>query len=83
MKAVLEKLASFRHLAIGWDSYGAKMIDREAIAAAQQLVLRGLPAGDWQAVPGPDGSVQLELHEGGIDIEICVSNAHKPTASKP
>lgn len=80
MKEVIEKLASFRHLPLGWNSYGAPMIDRVAISAAQQLLLRGLPAGNWQAVPCPDGSVQLELHEGGIDIEISVSNArlHPP-----
>ncbi len=77
MKAAIEKLAEFRHLPMDWDGYDAPMIDRAAISAAQQLLLRGLPAGNWQAAPCPDGSVQLELHEGCIDIEIRVSNAQQ------
>lgn len=77
MKEAIEKLAAFRHLPPGWDSYGGEMIDRAAITAAQQLLLRGLPSGKWIAVPCSNGDVQLELHEGGIDIEIRVSNARQ------
>lgn len=70
----MRQLAEMRHLLPNWDSYGASMIDRAAIAKAQELLPTLLP-GPWQAVPCSDGSVQLEFHAGGFDIEIHVSNA--------
>jgi hypothetical protein len=70
----MKQLAEMRHLLANWDSYGAKMIDGAVIAKAQELLPTLLP-GDWWAVPGSDGSVQLELHANGFDIEIHVSNA--------
>lgn len=77
----MQQLAEMRHLLPNWDSYGAKMIDRAAIAKAQEI----LPqlSGDWRAVPCSDGSVQLELHAGGFDIEVHISNAAPTTADKP
>jgi len=77
----MKQLAEMRHLFPNWDSYGAKMIDRAAIAKAQEL-LPTLLRGDWWAVPCNDGSVQLELHEGGFDIEIHVSNAVPQSAEQ-
>ena len=77
----MQQLAEMRHLFPNWDSYGAKMIDRAAIAKAQEL-LPTLPPGEWWAVPCSDGSVQLELHAGGFDIEIHISNAHPTDAPK-
>lgn len=54
-----------------WDSYGARKIDPRAIERAI-LLLDSLP-GNWQPVPCSDGGVQLEMHEGGFDIEITIS----------
>jgi len=48
-----------------WDSYGSQPISPAAIdAAAKFLGYR------WQAVPCPDGGVQLERHDSGYDIEV-------------
>lgn len=71
MKSVIEQLAEMRHLPPGWDSYGAPMINRGAIAEAQSLF--GLLLGNWCVVPCPDGSVQIERHQGGYDVEIRIS----------
>jgi hypothetical protein len=70
----MQQLAEMRRLEPNWDSYGAPVIDRAAIRQAQELLPR-LP-GAWEAVPCVDGSVQLEQHEGGLDIEIVISRAH-------
>ena len=60
----------------GWDSYEAKLIEDDVIVrAAEVLVALPLPV-DAPApciVPGSSGSVQLEWHEAGADIEIHVS----------
>lgn len=60
-----------RHLPRGWDSYDACQISETAIQAALRL-LEVLP-GCWHAVPVSDGSVQLEQHSDGVDIEIICS----------
>jgi len=71
MRASVASLRQMAHLEKGWDSYGARPIDQRAIDRAV-LMLDSLQ-GNWQAVPCSDGSVQLELHEGGFDIEITIS----------
>lgn len=71
----MEQLAWMRHLPANWDSYGACMIDRGAINKAQEILAALLNREQWVAVPCHDGSVQLELHADGYDIEITVSNA--------
>ena len=68
------QLLEISNLPAGWDSYSAKPIDRAAIYEARSL-LDVLPGGDWTAVPMADGSVQLERHRDGFDIEIHVSAA--------
>jgi hypothetical protein len=73
MVKAMQQLAAMCDLPEGWNSYGAPVISRAAIHHAQWLLGR-LP-GNWQAVPCSDGSVQLEQHEGGIDVEIRVSAA--------
>ena len=60
----------------GWDSYGADVITDEAIVgAAEALVQLQLPfeAPPPSVVPGSSGSVQLEWHAAGADVEIYVS----------
>ena len=53
-----------------WDSYGARRIDerwaRKAFEIWRQL------AGTWTPVPHSDGSVGLERHADGFDIEIDI-----------
>jgi len=64
-------LDSFAALPVGWDSYGGLPVKPRAIEKAKEL-LAVLPAGNWQVVPGSGGDVQLELSEGGFDIEILI-----------
>ena len=72
----LLKLREMRHLEPGWDSYGAAPIDPRAVDRAI-LMLDSL-AGGWVPVPSCDGGVQLELHEGGFDIEIMIRAVPTP-----
>jgi hypothetical protein len=59
-----------------WDSYGAKPLDKAVIAKAREVWIRVMVYGErWHAVPMSDGGVQLELHEGGWDIEIQINKA--------
>jgi hypothetical protein len=59
-----------------WDSYGAKRISPEIASAADELLrdimLASTPAP--QVVPSANGSIQLEWHIGGIDLEIEVES---------
>lgn len=70
-RELLDLLDSFAGLPDNWDSYGGVATDKRAIAKAKEL-LSVLPGGPWQAVPGPGGDLQLELHSGGFDIEILI-----------
>lgn len=56
----------------GWDSYGGKPIDRQKANAALGLVGIALENGAPMPaiVPTSDGSVQLEWHRRGVDLEI-------------
>jgi hypothetical protein len=70
-KNQLEELSK---LANGWDSYGGKQITATALSFARQLLLQlvtpGMPRPSL--VPTSDGSVQIEWHTKGIDLEILV-----------
>lgn len=64
----------------GWDSYGAYIITDAAIAGAAEILVQlqlPLEASPPSVVPGSSGSVQLEWHEAGVDVEIHIS----PTGS--
>lgn len=71
--ACFKKLSA---LADGWDSYGAHAISDRAIeVAAETLVQLDLPlqVPGPSVVPGSTGSVQLEWHRAGVDIELHVT----------
>jgi hypothetical protein len=73
-----ERLDHLLTLQKGWDGYGARAINKEAIAKAREIAAL-LPGYDWQAVPCPSSAVQLETHNNGFDIEIYVGAAfHTP-----
>ena len=63
----IDKMADLKE---NWDSYGAVPIDPRAIAEAKrvQSVLT-----EYDAVPCPDGGVQLERHTHGYSVEIEIS----------
>ena len=79
-------LACFRKLLklrAGWDSYRASVITNEAIAGAAKVLVHLQPpleAPQPNVVPGSSGSVQLEWHKAGLDVEIHVSSAGNVTA---
>ena len=62
--------AMLRGLKANWDSYGGAPIDERCIQKAYEL-WRQL-AGRWDVVPHSDGTVGLEQHADGFDIEIDV-----------
>lgn len=61
-------------LPCGWDGYAGIPPSRRAVEKAKEIVGH-LPGYMWQAVPGCDGSVQLEVHADGYDIEINIEAA--------
>ncbi|HRQ73240.1 MAG TPA: hypothetical protein PLU35_09455 [Phycisphaerales bacterium] len=72
-RTAVARLNEILGLRSNWDSYGAKPIDSTAAVAALMWLYGidrpGLPAPS--VVPVPDGSVQLEWHMHGIDLEVC------------
>jgi len=69
---IRDSMAYLLNLEEGWDSYGAKKISLVAIAEAGRL-LEQLDLPEPQIVPCSDGGVQLEWHQNGLDIELCIS----------
>lgn len=78
----IEALNTFGSLQQGWDSYQGKPISPMSVDWAKVLLAR---LGDgWTPVPCSDGSVQLEFHEQGVDIEIQVhESSEKRNQEKP
>jgi hypothetical protein len=66
------KLGSLLRLAPDWDSYGALAISGGTIRKTLDFLMHAIPEHVSQPaiVPTPAGGIQLEWHEGGIDIEI-------------
>jgi hypothetical protein len=67
-----------------WDSYGADPVnDAVIVMAAEVLLQMPLPdnAHPPAVVPGSTGSVQLEWHRGGLDVEIYVGPATTPSGT--
>jgi hypothetical protein len=68
------KLNQLRCLPANWNSYGAKQVTPGAIEAAYKLLQEmATHATPYPAiVPTSDGSVQLEWHTRGIDLELRI-----------
>jgi hypothetical protein len=70
-----EAFAGILDLHSGWNSYGARPIDRRTVEVAGDLLAEVMN----QSTPAPfviptvRGGVQLEWHRGGLDIEIAVN----------
>lgn len=71
---VVKALDEFKGYQQGWDTYGGKPISEKCIAKAKEMAW-ALLSYRLQAVPCSDGSVQLELHRDGLDIEILISES--------
>lgn len=57
-------LRHFRDLKKGWDTYDAEPISTQAIRTAEHLT----------AVPTSSGGIQLEMHAGGVELEIEITS---------
>lgn len=73
-KKISNKLDELLKLHDGWDGYQGKSITNETILDIEEFLLLiyvdGLPIP--LIVPGSDGSIQIEWHEKGIDLEIDI-----------
>jgi hypothetical protein len=72
LNKVLKEIDSLRYLEKNWDSYGAPRVNRQSLTEAanvlQELARPRMPAPS--VVPTSDGSIQLEWHTRGIDLEV-------------
>lgn len=67
-----EQLKEFEKLKENWDSYGGKPISKKCLKKANEI-LKLFPVTEWyDIVPCGDGSVQIERHADGLDIEIWI-----------
>lgn len=72
----LKALGQVLALRSNWDSYGAGPIDPHTVAAAVELCL-AVMRGDSPApsiVPTSRGSIQLEWHVRGVDLEVEIAS---------
>jgi hypothetical protein len=75
LKETEETLQGFATLPQGWDSYGAKLIERHAIDSAIELLRRIVQPDTPKpaVVPTNRGGVQIEWHTRGVDLEIEIT----------
>lgn len=71
---VANKLASIMRLSEDWDSYGAKAVTIDSILGAIHLLVSVMKHATPMPsiVPTPQGGVQLEWHQFGIDLEADI-----------
>lgn len=69
---VLERLVGLLELPHNWDSYGASTVGREEVERALGILASTMTEGTPipSIVPTSRGSVQLEWHLGGVDLEV-------------
>ena len=71
-------------LPIGWDGYDGKPVSFQcasfAAAVLAKLFQNGVPAPNL--VPGADGSLQIEWHRNGYDVELDVLGAQHVIAMR-
>ncbi len=72
MTTVKDRITEYLSLSSGWDSYGAPPVTREAVNRIVD-VLESLATSDTptpSVAPTPEGGVQVEWHERGVDLEL-------------
>lgn len=67
-----EQLDAFMRLEPGWDQYQGKALNRPSRDMAEWFIEAHSYLGEPKCVPCPNGGVQLEWHNNGVDIEIYV-----------
>ena len=70
--STLDALQKLYDLSPNWDSYDALKIDTRSLESTLRFLLEFLPSNAPlpAIIPTPNGNVQIEWHEGGIDLEI-------------
>jgi hypothetical protein len=78
-QTVQRRLLRLLKLPVGWDGYRAKKVSPTVAAFAwnvlESVMRPGTPAPS--VVPVAGGGIQLEWHEGGVDIELFISKPMK------
>lgn len=79
---LLDRFNDITSLPLGWDGYSGKPVSfTNAVFAANILEATCIPEVSAPSlVPGSDGTLQIEWHEGGYDIEIDVLGPQKVVA---
>lgn len=83
IQEAIRAVLNFESLPANWNSYGARPIQRSLIFSAI-LVLRQLaqPKTPKPAlIPTTEGGVQIEWHQGGIDLEIKIISPQRCSMS--
>lgn len=86
MKALKLRFDRITALPIGWDGYAGRPVSFSCAAFAANILERlchefpDLPPPG--VVPGSDGTVQLEWHAGGFDIELDVLGVNSVAAER-
>jgi hypothetical protein len=79
---VTKRLSELVGLSVGWDGYTGRPVDFAIACFAHQLTLtvcvHGAPCPSL--VPGSDGTLQVEWHAGGFDIELDILAVNKVRA---
>jgi hypothetical protein len=72
------RLKELCELKTNWNGYGAGPVSTTAAFLALDIaeLLEGIFPVGWQAVPGTDGDLQLEIHNKGMVLEIYLA-VHK------
>lgn len=63
----MKRFEELRQLEEDWDSYGGQPPTKAAIEAAEKI------HNNLAYVPVRDGSIQIEFHAAGADVEIAVN----------
>jgi hypothetical protein len=81
LPSLVDRANELLDLPPGWDAEGAAPLDRKRVRAALDLLVHTAPrdAPTPALIPLGVGSVQLEWHQEGIDLEIEVETPHRFT----
>ena len=84
IRGLRARFAELTSLPRGWDGYGGSPVSRSCAVFAIEILER-IYRSDVQApqlVPGGDGTLQLEWHDQGFDIELEIMGANKVVATR-
>lgn len=81
---LMDRFNELTALPVGWDGYDGKPVSFQcasfAAAVLAKLFQNGVPAPSL--VPGADGSLQIEWHRNGYDVELDVLDAQRVIAMR-